>query len=115
MNAAEASIMRPPNHCDVVSLLPKRTSERSTEVTGSIRLINEALEGPILEMPMKNPVSAMTVHTAVMIITQNHAAISQFKWIKPVNVPVIPKLTVPAPITKKTATSPLTLLRTRSA
>jgi hypothetical protein len=40
---------------------------------------------------------------------------SQFKWIKPVNVPVIPKLTVPAPITKKTATSPLTLLRTRSA
>lgn len=79
MIAVDTSIKKPPNHCNVVSLFPKRARERITEVTGSMRLINADLEGPIFEMPMKNVVAARTVHTSAMVTTQNHPAKLQFK------------------------------------
>lgn len=99
MIAVEANIRRPPNHCEAVSVFPKRANETNTEVTGSMRLINAALEGPILESPMKKVVTAMTVHTNVIIPTQNDPLMPQFKRIEPVNAPNKPKLTEAAPIT----------------
>jgi hypothetical protein len=69
------------------------------EVAGSIVLISAALEGPILEMPMKNAVIAITVHMTVIIPTQNHPIKLQFRWTVPARWPARPKLTEAAPIT----------------
>ena len=78
--------------------MPKSHTDTSIEVGGSRRLINEALEGPIFDRPIKNVVMATTVQITEITATQNQPIKVKFRCNAPLNSPVNPKLSEAAPM-----------------